>query len=320
MFIDRLIETQHRSITVLMIGMATAFVIGLTLDTIEIEQSAWQQAETDQAGITLFPIQFSPTLMLVAIILSLGVYQGRENRADRIALGLPEILSAKYSWLFFTAGLFVYIGFQDFLVKMTWEFYGLNQFGWRDAVLRRFRLDLFQVIAGNLLHVLAVAAMTDFFTMLVAHSRNMNTYAERVPIDLLRLDDHFPVSNAPLRFIVGIAIVLAIGPIWSLIEMGRIVEFVYWSTGLMLAVSLPVVLVLMRPMFRLRSRCQAARTAALDALIQKGETTADALTFRMFIESRSDWPIASEQRRMMLILLLPPITWVLAAVVENSIY
>jgi len=46
----------------------------------------------------------------------------------------------------------------------------------------------------------------------------------------------------------------------------------------------------------------------------------DLLTRQMFIESRWEWPIAAHVQQLILFGLLPPMTWVLAAVVENLLY
>ena len=49
-------------------------------------------------------------------------------------------------------------------------------------------------------------------------------------------------------------------------------------------------------------------------------STSDLLTHQMFLESRWEWPIASHVQKLILFGLLPPLTWVLAATIENALY
>jgi hypothetical protein len=44
------------------------------------------------------------------------------------------------------------------------------------------------------------------------------------------------------------------------------------------------------------------------------------LTYRMFLDSLWDWPIASHVQKLILYGLLPPLTWVVAAMIENAMY
>jgi hypothetical protein len=49
-------------------------------------------------------------------------------------------------------------------------------------------------------------------------------------------------------------------------------------------------------------------------------TTVDLLMHQMFIESRWEWPIAAHVQKLVLFGLLPPLAWVLAAMIENAMY
>jgi hypothetical protein len=49
-------------------------------------------------------------------------------------------------------------------------------------------------------------------------------------------------------------------------------------------------------------------------------TTVDLLMHQMFIESRWEWPIASHLQKLILFGLLPPLTWVVAAMIENAMH
>jgi hypothetical protein len=69
----------------------------------------------------------------------------------------------------------------------------------------------------------------------------------------------------------------------------------------------------------LRGNQEAITTTNIHAL-DAPTTAADLLTHQMFLESRWEWPIASHVQKLVLFGLLPPTTWMLAAMIENSIY
>jgi hypothetical protein len=69
----------------------------------------------------------------------------------------------------------------------------------------------------------------------------------------------------------------------------------------------------------LRGDEEAVKTINIHAL-DAPTTAADLLTHQMFLESRWDWPIASHLQKLILFGLLPPLTWVVAAMIENAMY
>jgi hypothetical protein len=69
----------------------------------------------------------------------------------------------------------------------------------------------------------------------------------------------------------------------------------------------------------LRGDKEAVKTINIHAL-DAPTTAADLLTHRMFLDSLWDWPIASHVQKLILFGLLPPLTWVVAAMIENAMY
>tara|TARA_B110000259_G_C13887535_1_gene351550 strand:- start:502 stop:732 length:231 start_codon:yes stop_codon:yes gene_type:complete len=69
----------------------------------------------------------------------------------------------------------------------------------------------------------------------------------------------------------------------------------------------------------LRGDKKAVKTINIHAL-DAPMTAVDLLTHQMFLESRWDWPIASHVQKLVLFGLLPPLAWVLAAMIENAMY
>jgi hypothetical protein len=69
----------------------------------------------------------------------------------------------------------------------------------------------------------------------------------------------------------------------------------------------------------LRGDKEAVKTMNIHAL-DAPTTAADLLTHRMFLDSLWEWPIASHLQKLILFGLLPPLTWVVAAMIENTMY
>jgi hypothetical protein len=69
----------------------------------------------------------------------------------------------------------------------------------------------------------------------------------------------------------------------------------------------------------LRGDKEAVKTINIHAL-DAPTTAADLLTHRMFLDSLWEWPIASHLQKLILFGLLPPLTWVVAAMIENTMY
>ena len=69
----------------------------------------------------------------------------------------------------------------------------------------------------------------------------------------------------------------------------------------------------------LRGDKEAVKTINIHAL-DAPTTAADLLTHQMFLNSLWDWPIASHVQKLVLFGLIPPLAWVLAAMIENTMY
>jgi len=69
----------------------------------------------------------------------------------------------------------------------------------------------------------------------------------------------------------------------------------------------------------LRGGKEAAKTINIHAL-DAPTTAADLLTHRMFFDSLWERPIASHVQKLILFGLLSPLTWIVAAMIENAMY
>jgi hypothetical protein len=158
----------------------------------------------------------------------------------------------------------------------------------------------------------------------------LSSIATDIPINLYRLEIYQLLANMLTRITIGglflmsfiIAIVVFIDTGLKTPEVGPAALFVGLS---------PLLVAFGYPIWIIRCRTHEKKTHTiehilnevddLDLAIESDRTQhAYLLTQQMFIESRSEWPIASHVRKLILFGMLPPLTWVLAAMIENSIY
>lgn len=153
--------------------------------------------------------------------------------------------------------------------------------------------------------------------------------ARDIDIDLYRLTTYAAVANPIARYLAAYFLSLSFvvllftwdtndqndqGQFWTLIVVSSVWFTVIASYGL--------------PVYALRNRIKKKKEdilAELENLLSEAERAkssfpADAIAHYQFIESRWDWPIASHVQKLVLFGLLPPVTWILAALVENALF
>jgi hypothetical protein len=177
------------------------------------------------------------------------------------------------------------------------------------------------------------------FIVIVSQVVSLIHAARHIKIDFLQLSDYAAIANPGVRMFLCAIPFLGLMPLLMLYgddagntaflkQMSLVVVFT------MVAMVLPYVY----PVWILRNRIRDKKIAEMDkiTLALRGDkeavktiviqglgtptTTADLLTHQMFLESRWDWPIASHVQKLVLFGLLPPLAWVLAAMIENAIY
>jgi len=167
----------------------------------------------------------------------------------------------------------------------------------------------------------------------------LNHAARTIKINLPQLDRYSTIANPAIRLSIlhlfglsGIALMI---PFVSDPEFTESLKLVLL---LMVAVAWPIVAAFFAPAFILRNRIRSRRQQELEAIYRSLDgddqairtinisphgvpvTTSDLLTHQMFIESRWEWPIAGHVQKLILFGLLPPVTWVLAAIIENTLF
>ncbi|MFT7245375.1 MAG: hypothetical protein ACI82A_002743 [Candidatus Azotimanducaceae bacterium] len=191
---------------------------------------------------------------------------------------------------------FIIMPIQGLLMGACWAV-GISQINSLIHAARHIKIDFLQLSDYAAIANPGVRLSIYFISLLSAF-----------PLMILYADD--PATNAMLMRVLPIIVFLAVGvllphayPVWILknrirdkktAEMGQITR-------------------------ALRGDKEAVKTIDIHAL-DAPTTAADLLTHRMFLDSLWDWPIASHVQKLILFGLLPPLTWVVAAMIENAMY
>lgn len=177
------------------------------------------------------------------------------------------------------------------------------------------------------------------WAIIVSQIISLSHAARRIKIDFLQLNDYAAIANAGVRvFLVGIAILTLFplmmlyvdDPDFSAILVRLLLFFVFIVVVFLLPYVYPVWILKNRIRDKkiaemgqitlaLRGDKEAVKTINIHAL-DAPTTAADLLTHRMFLDSLWDWPIAVHLQKLILFGLLPPLTWVVAAMIENAMY
>jgi hypothetical protein len=163
--------------------------------------------------------------------------------------------------------------------------------------------------------------------------------ARLIRIDLLRPDRYAAIANSPIRIAITLLVFTSILPIMLLVIEDQSFRTLMEPAILwVLPLGIPLVLAHVYPVMILKNRIMDLKQKELDKVLRslQGDgdaaskislhgldsptTAADLLTHQMFIESRWEWPIASHVQKLILFGLLPPLTWMLAAMIENAMY
>jgi len=163
--------------------------------------------------------------------------------------------------------------------------------------------------------------------------------ARHIEIDLLRLDDYSVIANPAVRISLNAVAMISIFPQIALLGGSEVTgEFLWTLTIVSIMLNVGAIAIYGYPVLILRNRIRDKKKLELDKVYRclHGEkeavstitiqglgaptTTADLLTHRMFLHSLWDWPVATHVQKLVLFGLLPPVTWVVATMIENAMY
>jgi hypothetical protein len=177
------------------------------------------------------------------------------------------------------------------------------------------------------------------FIVIVSQVVSLIHAARHIKIDFLQLNDYAAIANPGVRMFLYNIPFLGLMPLLMLYGDDAVnTAFLMRMSLVMVFTTVVMVLPYVYPVWILRNRIRDKKIAEMEqiALALRGDkeavktiviqglgtptTTADLLTHQMFLESRWDWPIASHVQKLVLFGLLPPLAWVLAAMIENAMY
>jgi hypothetical protein len=177
------------------------------------------------------------------------------------------------------------------------------------------------------------------FIVIVSQIVSLIHAARHIKIDFLQLNDYAAIANPGARIFLCNIPFLGLMPLLMLYGDDAVnTAFLMQMSLVVVFTMVAMVLPFVYPVWILRNRIRDKKIAEMDqiTLALRGDkeavktiviqglgtptTTADLLTHQMFLESRWDWPIASHVQKLVLFGLLPPLAWVLAAMIENAMY
>ena len=137
-----------------------------------------------------------------------------------------------------------------------------------------------------------------------------------------------PITRLLVVFLIGVSLL----PLFSyLVDQRLFTDFLILSFALFIFIAIPLFILFCIPIVTLARRIRAIKDSELsiireelmhiEAGIRSESNQVDSLMVRqMFIESRKEWPIGPQLQRVFFFGLLPPLTWTLAATIENILY
>lgn len=174
--------------------------------------------------------------------------------------------------------------------------------------------------------------------VVIAQAKALRDAVRRIEVNILQLDRYPHVANPLIRLISFLLITFSTLPIFSLMLNDRGFDrMIVVSTPGMVVFVLTVTALYAYPVWLLKGRIRDAKKRELDSILMAlsgdegamaesrlGErasafTISELLGYRTLVESLWDWPIAPHLQKVALFGMLPPLTWVLAGLVENAV-
>lgn len=198
-----------------------------------------------------------------------------------------------------------------------------------------YKGDLLFLIAPFIVSTYAFLLTVSMFAITWKHVSLLTKLARTIEINLLNMDKLLNIANPLLRALAIIVLVFC----------GTLPSFYYNPNDQLLNVFIyPFLFATVfitiaafgSPMFALRQRIRTLKQSELDKIqkVYSGDKEAihelhlhhiaenarpDILTYERRIRETWEWPVGANWERLVLFGLLPPLTWVLAAIVENMV-
>ena len=221
----------------------------------------------------------------------------------------------------------------------------LDDFGREHGLAYVFETVLDSKNIAILVHVFinmqiwVVLTTTLALSVLLVYFRTLMAISRRIQIDLFRIQSYAPISTPFVYIVIGTTVILSIAMIigFALPSEGFSREAA--NVSILIGFLMGIVMTLfLLPVWIMRIRIRDVKQSQLDAITHAltrdieaqsqiikalpGHllSTEELMARQLFVESRWEWPIASHIQKLIIFCLLPPLTWVLAAVIENILF
>lgn len=263
-------------------------------------------------------------------MLCLAVYFLRSSSADinDLASDSPELvdmvkssaISPRWQWLL----LLLLIGiYYSALVSAEFSMFP-------DRIL----VERWEIITGTAIPIMLYFVATPLltlgawlFTMVYWQQLvTLTRLARHLPLKISQLIRYQQISNPFVRLVIVFSFLSTLFPISLLVPDKVPVEAVV-LTSITVGAFLTVCALYLIPVTILRNRIHDLLNQALLTVADqmKDENLTDKeheqlMTKQMYLESRWEWPLASNIQKIIVFGLLPPAAWVMAAAVENLLF
>jgi len=185
------------------------------------------------------------------------------------------------------------------------------------------------IFGGLLVHMIGFA---------VRQVRAFCRWADEIPIDLLRVERYQVFALQPMRYLLILVVFLSVNLIAYQLMTVTSDEFVLVAVQLHLIVPmLFYAWFVMKPIVMLKNRIAEAKAREIEMIQQalSGQREAlahtqiahvadefaapDLMFYEQQINAVWEWPVQGNVQRLTLYILLPPLVWVLAALVERVV-
>jgi len=282
-----------------------------------------------QAGI--FPPAFALCLLFL-----LHLARGANNdlglliRSGKIGTEQLHALAAGPRMALIELALGLYVGFQRVYSQLGYAYGGL------DELMASGDLASTGFWVSNLSILLYTITQVHLLTFCIRQIRVFNRVARTYPVDLLTPELNNVISNPLIRFMLVGLIAISFGLlVFEMIPYNSMQKRLLVAGSIGTLIWLALVLLSLIPLFTLKSRISVAKLQELTCVrrAMQGDmkglnqsqladrmhefTLPDLMYYEDRIKNIWEWPFEAHVRRLVIFGLIPPITWILAAVVES---
>jgi hypothetical protein len=277
-----------------------------------------------------------PPAFAICLLFLLYLARGANNdlgllvRSNKIKVESLQSLSASRRMALLELAIGLYIGFERIYSQIYYAYGDLDQ------LLAAGDIYTAAFWAVNVSIVLYTILQVHLLLFCIRQIRTFNRIARELPVDLLAPDLNNIISNPLIRFALVGLLAISFGLlVYELVPYSSMQKR-FMVTGL---IGVLIWLVLMSfsliPLFTLKSRVAVAKAQELNCIRRaiQGEPDSmeqsrlgsrihefalpDLLYYEDRIKNIWEWPFEAHIRRFIIFGFIPPLTWILAAIVES---